>query len=428
MKFYENAVEIRTESLRRSQRNESTTKCRNRLKNAKRRSGINRKKTLILALFVLLLFFSLAPTVCLAASEVDFSDRANDVDFSAFDDYISALDENQKRALNFTSVKELVEKLLLGKSEDFFENFFSVFGTAIGEYFFGFLPSFLAILLIAIFTSILSQAVSGFKQKSTEEVVRFVSFGAIATILLVVVGAATSACVTLLSNLKKVCSFLFPPLLTALSALGGHTTTATLQPFMAILSGGIITLINSLIVPIFMATTVLAIVGNLSKEVRLDKLAKSFKSFGSFVLGGVFSLFISFITAQGIATSAFDGVTFNASKFMVSSYVPILGGYLSDGYDLAFAGIVLLKNSIGLVGTFILIATVAFPVCKMAVLSLAMKFTAAIIEPLGEKRISNMLMMTSKNLSLLIAAAMGVAFMFLILIMLAISSCNMGAL
>ena len=113
---------------------------------------------------------------------------------------------------------------------------------------------------------------------------------------------------------------------------------------------------------------------------------------------------------------------------MVSSYVPILGGYLSDGYDLAFAGIVLLKNSIGLVGTFILIATVAFPVCKMAVLSLAMKFTSAIIEPLGEKRISNMLMMTSKNLSLLIAAAMGVAFMFLILIMLAISSCNMGAL
>lgn len=407
---------------------------------AKRNANCSRKNTdcnrrlnlknriFITFAFIIAIVTFLLPTACYAADSVDFSERAEEVDFSAFEDYINSLDEKQRKALGFDSVKELVKKLLNGESEVFFENFYETLGVALAEYFFGFLPSFLAILLIAVFTSVLSQAVSGFKQKSTQEVVRFVSFGAIATILLVIVGSISSMCVTLLSNVKKICLFLFPPLLTMLSALGGHTTNATLQPFMAVLSGGIITLINSLILPIFLATTVLSIVGNLSKEVRLDKLAKSFKSFGSYVLGGVFSLFISFITAQGIATSAFDGVVFNASKFMASSYLPVLGGYLSDGYDLAYAGIVLLKNSIGLVGTLILIATVAFPVCKMVVLSLCLKFTSALIEPLGEKRISDMLMMMSKNVSLLISAVIGVSFMFLILIMLTVSSCNVGAL
>ncbi len=397
-----------------------------KVRTRKNHSGKN--KFAILLAFIIAALTFVSPSVCYALSDVDFSDRADDVDFSAFEEYIDSLDENQKHALGFDSVKDLIKKLLNGESETFFENFYSTLGISVAEYFFGFLPSFLAILLIAVLTAILSQAVSGFKQKSTQEVVRFVSFGAIATILLVIIGSVSSMCVSLLLNVKKICSFLFPPLLTILSALGGHTTNATLQPFMAVLSGGIITLINSLILPIFLATAVLSIVGNLSKEVRLDKLAKSFKSFGSYVLGGVFSLFITFITAQGIATSAFDSVTFNASKFMVSSYVPVLGGYLSDGYDLAYAGIVLLKNSIGLVGTLILIATVAFPVCKMLVLSLCLKFTAALIEPLGEKRISDMLMMMSKNVSLLISAVIGVAFMFLILIMLTISSCNMGAL
>ena len=384
------------------------------------------KRTVIfsLAMCVAVLAMCLAPTVAYA----DFTDRADDVDFSSFEDYIKTLEKEQQDALNFTSVKELVKKLLSGESDDFFSGFYSAFSNAALNYFFSFLPSFLAIVTISVFTAILTQAVSGFKKKETEEVVRFVTFAAISTILLVIISNIATMCVTLLGNLGKISAFLFPPLLTIVSGLGGHATVATLQPMMAVMSSGIIALINSLILPLFLSTTVLSIVGNLSSRVSLDKLSGSFKTFGTFVIGGVFSLFITFITFQGITTSAFDSISFNASKYMVSSYVPILGGYVSEGFDLAVAGVVLLKNSIGYVGMLLLLATILFPLVKVLIFVLCLKFCSAVVEPIGEKRIANMLSQLSKNSMLLVTAIIGVTFMFLVLIMLVITSCNMGVI
>ena len=113
---------------------------------------------------------------------------------------------------------------------------------------------------------------------------------------------------------------------------------------------------------------------------------------------------------------------------MVSSYVPILGGYVSEGFDLAVAGVVLLKNSIGYVGMLLLLATILFPLVKVLIFVLCLKFCSAVIEPIGEKRIANMLSQLSKNSMLLVTAIIGVTFMFLVLIMLVITSCNMGVI
>ena len=86
------------------------------------------KRTVIfsLAMCVAVLAMCLAPTVAYA----DFTDRADDVDFSSFEDYIKTLEKEQQDALNFTSVKELVKKLLSGESDDFFSGFYSAFSNA----------------------------------------------------------------------------------------------------------------------------------------------------------------------------------------------------------------------------------------------------------------------------------------------------------
>lgn len=168
------------------------------------------------------------------------------------------------------------------------------------------------------------------------------------------------------------------------------------------------------------------VVGNVSKTVKLDKLSKLIKSASTWLVGIAFGLFATFLTVQGVTGGAVDKFGFNVAKFAVSSYVPVLGGYLSDGLDLLTASVVLVKNALGYVGAIVLCSIVLFPIVKVVVFSLTLKLTSAVCEPLGDTRTSNLLFAVSKNTNLLITALAGVAFAFFLLVMLMISSCNPG--
>jgi len=86
----------------------------------------------------------------------------------------------------------------------------------------------------------------------------------------------------------------------------------------------------------------------------------------------------------------------------------------------------LVKNALGYSGAVILVCIVLFPLVKVVVFTLALRLTAAIAEPIGDARISGLLSSVAGNVNLLITALTGVGFLFYVLMMLFIGSCNMG--
>ena len=130
--------------------------------------------------------------------------------------------------------------------------------------------------------------------------------------------------------------------------------------------------------------------------------------------------------SQGITGAVADNISVKSAKFAISSYVPILGGYLSDGFDLVLASVVLVKNSIGMCSVLIMISIVLAPVINIAIFLLGLRLISGIIEPIGDKRMSEILYAISENLTLLIAAILGMAFMFFLMVGLVIMTCNMG--
>ena len=121
-----------------------------------------------------------------------------------------------------------------------------------------------------------------------------------------------------------------------------------------------------------------------------------------------------------------DKIGFNAAKFAVSSYVPILGGYVSDGFDLVTAALVLVKNAVGVTGVVVLLAVVLFPLLQLAAYILMLRLAAAVTEPMGDSRTSSVLAALADNARLLVTALVGVGFMFFIVLMLVIGSFNPG--
>jgi len=359
----------------------------------------------------------------LAASVDEVINGLNTEDLQRF---IDSLGTEQREALEIEDIKQALRALAAGNSKDFFGGMISVLSKSVGSYFAGFLSGFITIIIICLLKNMLSGMMSGLSGGSTAEVVHIVCYCAVIIVLMTGVGVVIGTVTKTINTLTKLSSVLFPIILTLLSMLGGSTTVAAYSPLMAVLSGGIMKIITSVIVPAFIATIVFSIVGNISKNIKLDKLTKVVKSASSWLVGIVFGLFATFLTVQGVTGGVVDKFSFNVAKFALSSYVPVLGGYLSDGFDLLSTSLVLVKNALGYSGALILISIVLFPLLKVVIFSLSLRLTAAIAEPVGDARISKLLSGVADNMTLLITALAGVAFLFYILILLLIGSCNMG--
>ena len=403
----------------------------------------SKKKTVFALCVVAVVLISLLVSVCSPAQvanaddnkseeEVrkELSDAVNDaidrLDLSDLQKFLDSLTAQEKEAININDVKAALKSLVNGQTDDFFSKLIGLLAGTLGKYFAGFLPSFITIIVICLLKNMLGNLTGGLAGGSTTEVVHIVCYCAVIIVLITGISSVIATVTQTIALLVEFSRAIFPVLLTLLSMLGGATTVATYTPLMAVLSGLIMKIITVVIVPAFIATIVFSVVGNISKNVKLDKLTKVVKSASTWLIGIVFGLFATFLTVQGITGGVVDKFGFNVAKFALSSYVPVLGGYLSDGFDLLSTSLVLVKNAIGYTGAVILICIVLFPLVKVVIFTLTLRLTSAIVEPIGDTRMSGLLHTVAGNMNLLITALAGVAFLFYILLMLFIGSCNMG--
>ena len=363
----------------------------------------SKKKTVFALCVIAVVLISLLVSVCSPAQvanaddnkseeEVrkELSDAVNDaidrLDLSDLQKFLDSLTAQEKEAININDVKAALKSLVNGQTDDFFSKLIGLLAGTLGKYFAGFLPSFITIIVICLLKNMLGNLTGGLAGGSTTEVVHIVCYCAVIIVLITGISSVIATVTQTIALLVEFSRAIFPVLLTLLSMLGGATTVATYTPLMAVLSGLIMKIITVVIVPAFIATIVFSVVGNISKNVKLDKLTKVVKSASTWLIGIVFGLFATFLTVQGITGGVVDKFGFNVAKFALSSYVPVLGGYLSDGFDLLSTSLVLVKNAIGYTGAVILICIVLFPLVKVVIFTLTLRLTSAIVEPIGDTR------------------------------------------
>jgi stage III sporulation protein AE len=186
--------------------------------------------------------------------------------------------------------------------------------------------------------------------------------------------------------------------------------------------------IEVVIFPLFYATLVFGFISEITDNIKLEKFAKTTKSIANWILGIIFSVFITFTTAQGITGASFDSLATKGAKYALSSYVPVIGNYLKEGFDLVLASCIVIKNAIGLSAIIVLFFIVLIPIIKILTLVFTFKIISAVIEPVSDKKFANMLFSTSEALVLLATIMICLAFTILIILMLIIYTCNWGIL
>lgn len=288
------------------------------------------------------------------------------------------------------------------------------------------LLSLLSILVLSLLSSFSSSLTAGFKKEGTKQIIHFAVYGSIICTLAIMIGDIIKSVTSTLSTVQSFIEVIFPVFITLFTALGGSAGVTFIEPTTLILSNVVLKVILSAIIPIFTATMIFTFVGNLTDTIKLEKLTKTFKSIANWTLVIVFSILTTFVSVQGIVGSSIDTITVKSAKFALSSYVPILGGYLSEGFDIVLASCVLIKNALGLSMFFIVLTIVFAPIIKILCLSLCLKLISSFVEPVGEVKLSTLLFDTANNLNLLVASLAGVAFLLFIVTILIIGAFNGG--
>lgn len=215
-----------------------------------------------------------------------------------------------------------------------------------------------------------------------------------------------------------------PILLTLLVANGNNVASSVCRPSMVMFATAVIEIVRSVVLPLSIFALVFAVVSNISSNVRVNKASAFFTNASGWVLGVIFMLFSAVTTVQGISAAAIDGVSYRAAKFAAKSYIPILGGYLADGFDIVAASTSLIKNAFGAVTLLILLFIALKPLICTLCLNLGLQAVAAVCEPVVDGKYVKMLSGISKTLTFLSVLILAVCFMFCILTLIAISTSN----
>lgn len=393
-----------------------------------------KKKYLFIILLLILIMLLFMPTIFCADESGDVQqdlentvfEQLGNIDFGNFDVVLGELDNQAQGLFNSQTFLDKVINLLNGD----FGGDFSTFIGAFLNCFFGeivnFIPILCIIVVVAILCSLVGNIRSSISSESISNIVDFVCYGVIIVIVTASVFSVLDEVTGCINLIKQQMDLLFPILLTMLASVGGAMSVSLFQPTLAILSNLIVQIFSNFLVPLFIFSFVFIVVGNLTNSVKLNKFNSLFRSIFKWVAGICFSIFMGAILIQGIVAGSFDNVSIRATKFALKSYIPIVGSYLSDGFNIVMASSVLIKNAVGMAGVVLAVGTVLMPIVKIAILSLGLKLCASICEPITNSRVSDFLMSISKLLSMLVVIIAGVGFMYIVSVGLLLCTANLG--
>ena len=389
-----------------------------------------KKKFILLAVLIVAIIavFAFTGTVAYAEEEEDelndnISRLLEDLDLSELQKY---LDENEDSFLfNFGgSAKEIVEYLIHGNLKTDYGGYLNELLSILFKNVISLIPAFATVVAIALLSAIVSSAEGNILGKSTAKIIHLACYSLIILIIASMLTGVIADCIASINRIRKQIEIITPILATLTVLTGGNGSAAIFQPSAIFLSGGAVEIISGFIFPATIAVIVLNLLSKINTQMSFSGVTTLLKSIMKWVIGITVTIFSVFITVQSSAASLFDGILFRATKYAVSNSVPIVGNFLSSGFDLLMSAGLLIKSSVGLCGIIMLLFEIIGPIILLASFSLILKFVGAIVQPMGEKTLYSLLSDLSKDIEYFIAGLLTVAFMYSLVIMLIINSAN----
>ncbi len=348
--------------------------------------------------------------------EETIGEQLDKLDLEALEKYVASLKQFSDK-----SVADRLLEYIKGSKFDyqsFGSELMKILFAKVGEI----LPAFACIMAVTLLSGLLSTLKSSGAAHTSSEMIFLITYVASLIPLLGVLTEIFTQAMGSVTSMQKQMQIVYPLMLTLMTASGGTVSAAVCRPAVAFFSTTIVSVIVGVVFPLAIVIIVFSMTGKLTNELKIGKFTAFFKSINKWIIGICVSVFGIFFTLQGITSATYDGVVRRAAKYAIGNGVPIVGGFLSGGFDLAVAGGILIKNSLGSMSIFLMISVLFEPLVLLIAVNLLLRLVAAITQPFGDSRISDFLGETAENLHYCTAGLLFTAFLYFLSIMVMIFS------
>lgn len=367
--------------------------------------------------------------ICIFGTSISIADAEDEVINSQMDSFniSNFIDEANKYSndiLKDIDIQELLNNAIKGEldTNQLLKNIFPLLGTEIKEA----LKVMGSILIIVLIHSVLKSISDNLNNKSVAQITYYVQYILIATVIMTNFSSIITLTKEAVGNMISFIQLLFPLLMTLMLASGSVVSVNLVQPIILFIIYLISNIFQSIIIPIILVGTALAIVSKISDRIQIDKLSKFLKSSSVWVIGILLTIFVGVLSIEGTLGSSVDGITAKTAKAAVSSFIPVVGKVLGDAVDTVIGCSAILKNAIGIVGVIVVIAICITPILKLAIITIIYHLTAALCEPIADSKIVSLITQMADTFKILLAILCSISVMLIIGITLVINISNTG--
>ena len=378
----------------------------------------------LLLIFALVLLFS--PVLCFAAplDEITPEGLTDPLELNDVQSYIDQLDSTVKGVVPQLDFRDMVIKLVKGeldwKPADILHNMVSMlFKEVVAN--FALLGK---LVVLAVICAVLQNLVCSFEKGTTGQLAYSVTYLVLVTIAIGSFSLAVNAGREVVDAMVTFMQALLPILLTLLVAVGGFASAAIFSPVILATLGIFGSLIKNIILPLFFFVAILGVISNLTDRFKVTSLADLLKTIGMGLMGVFTTIFLGVLAIQGVAGAVGDSVTFKTARFTVKTFVPLVGGMLSDALDAVISSSLLIKNALGVAGIGVIGAIMIVPLLKIITLAFTYKLAGSLIQPVADGQMVDCLNSLGNSLFLIFAAVatVGLLFFFTITIVVGIGN------
>mgnify|MGYP000447433882 CR=1 FL=1 len=377
---------------------------------------MRKNKTKLVMLLIITLIIMLFTNVYADDTDKIIKDQMDALDIDEIQSFADQVNKQAEGAIPDIDIKEMIMGLFKGKPIVNVESLVLGLGKLlIKEVILNF-NVMGQIIVLAVFCAVLQNLHGAFEGTSVSKLAYSACYILIAIISIKSFMAAMSIGSQAIDTMVNYTQALFPTMIALLVAVGGITSSTVFQPIIFGSISMIITAIKYLVIPLVYFSAVLSLLNNLTEGIKVERLATLLRQFAVGILGVMLTIFLGVISVQGVASSSVDGMTIKTAKFAMDKFVPIVGKFLNDAFDTVVSCSMLIKNGIGIAGLIVLLMICLFPLIKIFSIIVIYKVTSALIEPILDNQIVNVLNDMGNSLLIIFSAVVSVGVLFFVFI------------
>lgn len=274
----------------------------------------------------------------------------------------------------------------------------------------------ISMIVIAILCTLLKNLQDAFSTKSISQIAFYACFAVLVLLLSKSFLISITVAKDVINGIANFMAAILPVLVTMIALAGGVTQAATIDPIVMAAVVIIPRIYVTIIIPLIMASFVLQFANNLSEEHKIDNLCKMVRQSTIWLQGIIITVFIGLLTIRGITSTTIDAVALKTTKFAIDNFIPIVGKAFSDAITSVAGYSLIIKNAVSGIGLIVIILMILYPVIKIVLMAFIYKMSAALVEPISDKRITSTIAATGDSLVLLLSCVLSVSLMFFVLL------------